>query len=441
MDNGMISVSMMCVHLGQIKEYLDAFKRNNIEYLHIDVMDGSFVPNFTLYPDYVKQLRDLTDIPFDFHFMIEKPEERLQWFDIREGDYAAVHYESTKHIAKCLQYLRSIGAKPILAINPGTPICVVEEAVDFIDGVLVMTVNPGFAGQKLVPNTVDKARRLRKWLDENGHEDIIIETDGNMSNENCRKLYEAGARMFVAGTSSLVKPQVEGIDETHSRSVYIVQGGFFTLFMRIRKSGAEFPLRHRFAYIFTLFFSIKSTFPIMGIYHSHRLQKRIYYHASHELHSTLFQVCRYPIGPFVGSFIALVQYFSVSKPAKIIIKAPLLLHNIPKYSCIRNTRPNFQLISHNRTVRAKLCDLLFVISTDLIKVKFIISSAEILTLVQYALPRKPSLKRLQHKHLKQIAVISPENAPFLVMIFHILWIFQVAPFAPVHISFVPSLSM
>lgn len=213
MDKGMISVSMMCVHLGQIKEYLEAFKRNNIEYLHIDVMDGSFVPNFTLGPDYVKQLKDLTDIPFDFHFMVDRPEEKMPWFDIRENDYVSVHYESTRHIAKCLQYIRSLGAKPMLAINPGTPLCVVEEALDFIDGVLVMTVNPGFAGQKLVPNTVEKARKLRKRLDESGRSDIIIETDGNMSNENCRKLFDAGSRMFVAGTSSLVKPLADGIDD------------------------------------------------------------------------------------------------------------------------------------------------------------------------------------------------------------------------------------
>lgn len=213
MDKGMISVSMMCVHLGQIKEYLEAFERNKIEYLHIDVMDGSFVPNLTLGPDYVKQLRDMTDIPFDFHFMVDKPEEKMPWFDIRENDCVSVHYESTCHIAKCLQYIRSLGAKPMLAINPGTPLCVLEEALELIDGVLVMTVNPGFAGQKLVPGTIEKTRKLRNRLDGTGRGGIIIETDGNMSNENCRKLFDAGSRMFVAGTSGLVKPLAEGIDD------------------------------------------------------------------------------------------------------------------------------------------------------------------------------------------------------------------------------------
>lgn len=211
--NGMISVSMMCVHLNQLKEYLEAFKKNNIEYLHMDVMDGSFVPNFTLGPDYVKQLREMTDIPFDFHFMVERPEEKLQWFDIRENDYVAVHIESTPHINKALQYIRSVGAKPLIAINPATPISAVEECLDCIDGVLVMTVNPGFAGQKIVPNTIEKTAKLRKYLDETGHKELIIETDGNMSIENTEKLFKAGSRMFVAGTSSLVKPLCDGIDE------------------------------------------------------------------------------------------------------------------------------------------------------------------------------------------------------------------------------------
>lgn len=208
--NGKLSVSMMCVPLGQIKEYLEAFSKAGIEYLHMDIMDGTFVPNFTLGPDYVKQLRELTDIPFDFHFMTEKPEETMKWFDIKEGDLVSVHYESTKHITKCLQYVRSIGAKPMLAINPGTPLCAVEEVLDYIDGVLVMTVNPGFAGQKLVESTVKKAEKLRKYLDDTGHEDIIIETDGNMSIENCARLFKAGARIFVAGTSAIVKPSAEG---------------------------------------------------------------------------------------------------------------------------------------------------------------------------------------------------------------------------------------
>ncbi|WP_243113114.1 ribulose-phosphate 3-epimerase [Ruminococcus sp. Marseille-P6503] len=212
-QKGMISVSMMCVSIDQTLDYLAAFEKNGVELLHIDVMDGDFVPNITLGTDYVRQLRKLTKIPFDFHFMVTEPEEKMKWYDIQENDYVAVHYESTRHIDKCMQYIRSLGAKPILALNPGTPICVIEEVLDYLDGVLVMSVNPGFAGQKLIPGTLEKVKRVRSFLDERDRQDVIIESDGNMSNENVRLAYRAGSRIFVAGTSSIVKPSLDGVDE------------------------------------------------------------------------------------------------------------------------------------------------------------------------------------------------------------------------------------
>lgn len=212
-EKGMISVSMMCVSIEQTMDYLAAFEKNGVEYLHIDIMDGEFVPNITLGTDYVKQLRKLTSIPFDFHFMVTEPEEKMKWYDIRENDYVAVHYESTRHIDKCMQYIKSLGAKPILALNPGTPVCVIEEVLDYLDGVLVMSVNPGFAGQKLIPGTLEKVKRVRSFLDERGRQDVIIESDGNMSNENVKLAYRAGSRIFVAGTSSIIKPSLDGVDE------------------------------------------------------------------------------------------------------------------------------------------------------------------------------------------------------------------------------------
>lgn len=213
LEKGMISVSMMCVSIEKTLDYLAAFEKNGVEYLHIDIMDGEFVPNITLGTDYVKQLRKLTSIPFDFHFMVTEPEEKMKWYDIRENDYVAVHYESTRHIDKCMQYIKSLGAKPILALNPGTPVCVIEEVLDYLDGVLVMSVNPGFAGQKLIPGTLEKVKRVRSFLDERGRQDVIIESDGNMSNENVKLAYRAGSRIFVAGTSSIIKPSLDGVDE------------------------------------------------------------------------------------------------------------------------------------------------------------------------------------------------------------------------------------
>ncbi len=214
-----ISPSMMCADIGKIPSILNDFEKNGIEYLHIDIMDGSFVPNFTLGTDYCKALKKLTKIPLDIHLMIDDPENKIQWFPIGEGDYVSVHSESTKHLQKALAYIREKGAKSMVAINPATPIGMIENVLDDIDGVLVMTVNPGFAGQKLVESTLQKITTLRKYLDENGHSDIEIEVDGNVSFENAKRMKLSGANIFVAGTSSIFSSSFslsEGIDRLRS---------------------------------------------------------------------------------------------------------------------------------------------------------------------------------------------------------------------------------
>ena len=203
MLKGKISPSMMCADIAALPETLQDLKGAGIEYLHIDVMDGVFVPNFTLGTDYVRQLHALTDIPLDIHLMIDRPEGKIGWFDLREGDYVSVHYESTPHIHRALACVRAAGAKAMLAINPGTPLAVLDHLLDDIDAVLVMTVNPGFAGQKLVESGIAKIAALRKRLDESGYAHIEIEVDGNVSFVNAKRMREAGANIFVAGTSSI----------------------------------------------------------------------------------------------------------------------------------------------------------------------------------------------------------------------------------------------
>lgn len=198
-----ISPSMMCADIMNMKQVLDTFEKTGIEYLHIDIMDGHFVPNFTLGTDYCKILKKNTTIPLDIHMMVENPETKLDWFPMGEGDYVSVHVESTRHLQRVLSMIRAKGAKPMVAINPATPISAIEHVLDDIDGVLVMTVNPGFAGQKLVSATLKKITSLRKYLDENGYENVEIEVDGNVSFENAKKMRAAGADIFVAGTSSV----------------------------------------------------------------------------------------------------------------------------------------------------------------------------------------------------------------------------------------------
>ncbi|MBO4468044.1 MAG: ribulose-phosphate 3-epimerase [Clostridia bacterium] len=198
-----ISPSIMCADFFDLEKTVREFERLKIEYLHIDIMDGHFVSNYTLGTDFVRTLKSKTDIPLDIHLMVEKPENVLDWFTFGKGDYVSVHVESTCHLQKVLAAIRERGAKPMVAINPATPIFMIENVLDDIDAVLVMTVNPGFAGQKLVRSTLKKTEDLRKYLDEKGYENVEIEVDGNVSFENAVLMSKAGANIFVAGTSSV----------------------------------------------------------------------------------------------------------------------------------------------------------------------------------------------------------------------------------------------
>lgn len=200
---GKISASMMCAGLTNIENVLKCFEKNGIEYLHIDIMDGSFVPNYTLGTDYVKNLRKISPIPLDIHLMIERPEDKLDWFDIQPGEYVSIHYESTCHVHRAIAKIKEKGAKPMLALNPATPVSVIDYLTDDLSGILVMTVNPGFSGQKMIPQTLGKISDIQIRLNELGREEIEIEADGNVSFGNAGKMRLAGTEIFVAGTSSI----------------------------------------------------------------------------------------------------------------------------------------------------------------------------------------------------------------------------------------------
>lgn len=198
-----ISVSVMCADPFSLDKAITDFENSGVELIHVDIMDGHFVPNITLGTDYIKALKKRTTIPLDIHLMIEDPEQRIDWFEFGENDIVSVHYESTRHLQKVLAAIRARGAKAFVALNPATPINVLASLWDEIDGVLIMTVNPGFAGQKLIPSTLNKIRSLRTYLDDCEFSHIEIAVDGNVSFENAKKMSEAGADIFVAGTSSV----------------------------------------------------------------------------------------------------------------------------------------------------------------------------------------------------------------------------------------------
>lgn len=207
MTDRRLAPSMMCVPVTDLGRTLDVFETEGVELLHIDVMDGTFVPNLMLGTNYMNDLRKATTIPLDLHLMIDDPGPKLDWFSIQPGEWVSVHAEATTHLQRTVQRIRALGGRPRVALNPATPLSALDWVLDDIDGVLVMTVNPGYAGQALVPQTIGKIQALRDRLVESGRADLDIEVDGNVSVPNAATMAAAGATTFVLGTSAIFGPE------------------------------------------------------------------------------------------------------------------------------------------------------------------------------------------------------------------------------------------
>ncbi len=200
---------MMCADFLDIRQELDTFHRNPIDFLHIDIMDGHYVPNFTLGIDFCKSLKSYSDIPLDIHLMIENVDQYVEKFCQFRGSWVSFHPESTWHPVRTIEQIRSFGCKAGIALDTGVDIEQYKGLYKLVDFVLVMTVTPGYAGQKLLPFCLDKVSRLTDYFKQNNiHAEI--EVDGNVSWENIPVMVEAGAKILVTGSSSV-------FDENYSR--------------------------------------------------------------------------------------------------------------------------------------------------------------------------------------------------------------------------------
>lgn len=201
----LIAPSILSADFTQLGSQLRACQEAGADMIHIDVMDGRFVPNITFGPDIVKACRRVSDLPLDVHLMIVEPEKHLKSFIDAGSDIVTVHFETCPHIHRTLQTIREMGAKAGLTFNPGTPVDGLNYLTDLVDQVLIMSVNPGFGGQKFIPNSLEKIEMVKWILEENGSE-AIIQVDGGVSPETIREVYGAGARNFVAGTAIFGHP-------------------------------------------------------------------------------------------------------------------------------------------------------------------------------------------------------------------------------------------
>ena len=194
-----IAPSILSSDFGNLAREIRAVEEAGADYIHIDVMDGHFVPNLTVGPVVVECVRKLTRLPLDVHLMVERPENLLDAFIKAGSDIITVHVEATPHLHRAIQSIKEKGAKAGVSLNPSTPIQGIEPVIEDVDMVVIMSVNPGFGGQELIRSALAKIKRVRKLLDEAGSK-AELEVDGGIKAENIRDVSLAGADVFVSGS-------------------------------------------------------------------------------------------------------------------------------------------------------------------------------------------------------------------------------------------------
>jgi ribulose-phosphate 3-epimerase len=194
-----LSASVLSADFGRLAEHVRAAEQAGVDWIHVDVMDGHFVPNITIGPAVTQALRRATGLPLDVHLMISNPERYVEAFVKAGADWLGVHVEATVHLERLIQQIKEAGARATVTLNPATPLNCLEYVLQDVDMVLLMTVNPGFSGQKFIPGVLPKIRLLRRMIDEQGL-DVLIQVDGGVQVDTIGDLAAAGADVLVSGS-------------------------------------------------------------------------------------------------------------------------------------------------------------------------------------------------------------------------------------------------
>ena len=204
-----IAPSILSADFADLGRDVERLSNAGADFIHIDVMDGHFVPNISFGMPVIKAIRNKTDKVFDVHLMIENPSKYIDDFIDAGADIITIHYESEKHLDRAIQYIKSKGIKAAVALNPATPTVVLKNIIGSLDMVLIMSVNPGFGGQSFIPYSLDKIREVKQMAIEANNEDILIQVDGGIDSNNVKDVVEAGANVIVAGSAVFKNGNIE----------------------------------------------------------------------------------------------------------------------------------------------------------------------------------------------------------------------------------------